>query len=400
MAFSDLEAVPPDPILGMAQLFADDPAPHKVDLGIGIYKDEHGTAPILRSVKAAERWLLETQATKAYLSSAGNPALNQATAQLLLGDSHPALSDDRVRSVQTPGGTSALRVAADFLRTHNPGCNVWLPDPTWTNHPAIFTAAGLALAHYPYYEAATARLLFEPMVDALSRATRGDVVLLHGCCHNPTGADLNRQQWDALTELLARSGLIPLVDLAYQGFGGGLDDDAYGLRTLARELPEVIVASSYSKNFALYRERVGAVTLISRRGGYADRARAHLMRVIRPNYSMPPDHGAAVVAHVLMDAALRAAWQIELVAMSGRIHDMRRLLAQRLRGRTPRNYDFIADQRGMFTSLGLKGDAVVRLRQEHSVHISSSGRINVAGLTRSNVAHVADALVAIQGQAA
>lgn len=395
MLFSALAPIPPDPILGMAQLFAADPSPHKVDLGIGIYKDESGAAPVLASVKAAEQWLLEHQATKAYLSSAGNPEFNRATAELLLGKSHSALTDDRVRTVQTPGGTAALRVAADFIRTHQPAATVWLPDPTWANHPGTFGAAGLKLAQYPYYDAAGARLLFEPMMAALARAKPGDVVLVHGCCHNPTGADLSTEQWDALTETLARTQAIPLVDLAYQGFGAGLDADAYAVRKLSRTLPELMIASSYSKNFALYRDRAGALTLVSERGIDADLVRAHLLRTIRTNYSMPPDHGAAIVAHILTDTTLRPRWEAELHTMRERIQEMRTLLAQLLRGRGARSYDFIASQRGMFTSLGLKAEDVVRLRTEHSVHISSSGRINIAGLTRANVARVADSVAVI-----
>lgn len=396
MLFSALAPIPPDPILGMAQLFAADPSAHKVDLGIGIYRDESAEAPVLASVKAAERWLLESQTTKAYLSSAGNPTFNRATAELLLGPSHPALTEDRVRSVQTPGGTAALKVAADFIRAHQPGCTVWLPDPTWANHPAIFGAAGLKLAPYPYYDAVGARLRFDEMISTLSQAKAGDVVIVHGCCHNPTGADLTEDQWDTVAQMLARASAIPLIDLAYQGFGADLEADAYSVRKLARELPELLIASSYSKNFALYRDRAGALTLVSERGINADLVRAHLLRTIRTNYSMPPDHGAAVVAHILTDPSLRSQWQSELLVMSERIRQMRSLLARQLHGRTARSYDFIATQRGMFTSLGLNPDQVEQLRVRHSVHISSSGRINVAGLTRANVAHVADALVAIE----
>lgn len=397
MLFSALAPIPPDPILGMAQQFAADPSPHKVDLGIGIYKNESGEAPVLASVKAAEQWLLENQSSKAYLSSAGNPEFNRATAHLLLGPDHPAVSDQRVRTVQTPGGTAALRIAADFVRAHQPGSTVWMPDPTWANHPAIFGAAGLKLAHYPYYDSANAGLHFERMIATLSQAKPGDVAIVHGCCHNPTGADLSSAQWDALTETLARASVTPLVDLAYQGFGAGLEADAYAVRKLSRDLPEVLIASSYSKNFALYRDRVGALTLVCGRGVDADRVQAHLLRTIRTNYSMPPDHGAAVVAHILTSASLRSRWEGELLVMSERIRQMRQLLARHLQGRTARSCEFIATQRGMFTSLGLSAEQVARLRTGHSVHISSSGRINVAGLTRSNVAHVADALMAVEG---
>lgn len=395
MLFSALPSIPPDPILGMAQLFAADSSPHKVDLGIGIYKDESGAAPVLASVKSAEQWLVDHQMSKAYLSSAGNPLFNRATAELLLGASHPAITDDRTRTVQTPGGTAALRVAADFIRKHRPGATLWMPDPTWANHPALFGAAGLETATYPYYEPTGARVDFDRMLQAFSRAAAGDVVLVHGCCHNPTGADLSDEQWNALTETLQRSSLMPLVDLAYQGFGAGLEGDAYGARKLARELPEVLICSSFSKNFALYRDRAGAVTFVCDRSVDADLVQAHLLRTIRTNYSMPPDHGAAVVAHILTTPASRSLWQSELLAMRDRIREMRSLLAERLRGRTSTSYDFIEHQRGMFTSLGLKPQDVTQLRLEHSVHISSSGRINVAGLTRANVTHVADALVAI-----
>jgi aspartate aminotransferase len=396
MLFSTLAPIPPDPILGMAQLFAADTSAHKVDLGIGIYKDETGAAPVLSSVKQAEQWLVNHQLTKAYLSSAGNPVFNRATAELLLGRSHAALADERVRTVQTPGGTAALRVCADFIRTHQPDTTVWLPDPTWPNHPAIFAAAGLKLGTYPYYDEARSGVLFERMIETCSRLARGDVVVLHGCCHNPTGADLSESQWDELASRLARSGAIPLIDLAYQGFGAGLDADAYGVRKLARELPETLIASSYSKNFALYRDRAGAVTLVSERGVDADRVQAHLLRTIRTIYSMPPDHGAAVVAHILTTPACRALWESELLAMGARIREMRSLLAGRLRGRSRRDFDFIASQRGMFTALGLGPSEVRRLREEHSVHISSSGRINVAGLTRASIDWVADAIVAVQ----
>jgi aspartate aminotransferase len=399
--FSTLEPLPPDPILGMAQMFANDPAPNKVDLGIGVYKDETGQAKILDCVKAAERVLLETQTTKAYLSSAGNPAFNTVTAELLFGPEHPALAEGRVRTVQTPGGTSALRVAADFLRAHNPGATIWLPKPTWANHGAIFAAAGLTVAEYPYYDAAGARLRFEEMLDALAAARPGDVVLLHGCCHNPTGADPDHAQWAELARLLQRTGATPLVDLAYQGFGEGLDEDAHAVRLLAAQLPELIVASSYSKNFALYRDRAGALTVVSAPGVDADRVRAHLMRVIRTNYSMPPDHGAAVVATILGEPRLRTMWQAELAVMRQRIREIRQLLAKALNARSPNDYAFIGRQNGMFTTLSLTGADVVRLREVHHIHASASGRINVAGLTKADIDHLADALASLDtGRAA
>jgi aspartate aminotransferase len=398
--FSGLEQLPPDPILGVAQAFAADPSPQKVDLGIGIYRNEQGQSPVLSCVKSAERWLLEHQASKAYLSSAGNPEFNLAVAELLFGAKHGAISSQRVRSIQTPGGTGALRVAADFLRARNPAATIWLPNPTWATHHPIFAACGLTARKYPYYDPASARLLFHEMTETLAEARQGDVILLHGCCHNPTGADLNDEQWLQIAALLKTSGAVPLVDLAYQGFGDGLDADAGPIRMLAEALPEMLVASSYSKNFALYRDRVGAITAISQDQTDAALARQHLVQAIRPNYSMPPDHGAAIVAHILANADLRAEWKEELATMRARIMEMRTLLSQELTSNTGINHGFVARQKGMFTMLGLKPEQVSRLRQIHHIYISASGRMNVAGLSPANIKRVAEGLAAVQTRAA
>lgn len=392
--FADLAPPPPDPILGIAQIFNADPATDKVDLGIGIYKDESGEAPILASVKTAEAWLVENQKSKRYLSSAGNPDYNRLTRALLFG----AGSDifERARTIQTPGGTGALRVAADFLKKLRPeGARVFIPDPTWANHNLIFTTAGHEVVVYPYYDVARGTLRFDEMMAALADIGPGDIVLLHGCCHNPAGADPDPAQWAAIAELLERAGAIPLVDLAYLGFGEGLEADAASTRLLAARLPEVIVASSYSKNFALYRDRAGALSLIAKTPGEADRAHAHLLPVVRANYSMPPDHGAAVVAHILGDAALRAQWESEVAEMRARIHRMRARLSDQLAGSNARDYGFIARQRGMFAMLGLTQDVVERMRGEHRVYVGTGGRINIAGLTERNVEHVAAAIATI-----
>lgn len=392
--FADLAPPPPDPILGIAQIFNADRATDKVDLGIGIYKDESGEAPILASVKTAEAWLVETQTSKRYLSSAGNPEYNRLTRGLLFGEGSDVF--ERARTIQTPGGTGALRVAADFLKKLRPeGARVFIPDPTWANHNLLFTTAGHRVVVYPYYDVARGTLRFDEMMAALAGIGPGDIVLLHGCCHNPAGADPDPAQWAAIADLLERTGATPLIDLAYLGFGEGLEADAQSTRLLASRLPEVIVASSYSKNFALYRDRAGALSLIARTPTEADRAHAHLLPVVRANYSMPPDHGAAVVAHILGDTALRAQWEAEVAEMRVRIHSMRGRLSDQLAGSNTRDYGFIGRQRGMFAMLGLAQDVVERMRGEHRVYVGTGGRINIAGLTERNVSHVAAAIAAI-----
>lgn len=391
--FAELIEPPLDPILGLAQLLAHDASPDKVDLGIGIYHDEAGRAPVLDSVKAAERWLFETQESKRYLNSAGNADFNLATRGLLFGAGTDAFA--RSRTIQAPGGTGALRLASDLLRKLRPGGRVFIPGPTWPNHPGILKSSGHELVVYPYYDVATGALRFDEMIAALADLGAQDTLLLHGCCHNPTGADLSLDQWAAVADLLAQSGAAVLVDLAYLGLGDGLEQDAAGIRLLAERLPELIVASSYSKNFALYRERVGALTLVGGSEKAAVLAHAHALPVARTLWSMPPDHGAAIVARVLGDAEVRRGWEVELTTMRDRINGMRTRLATRLAGQSDRDYSFIARQRGMFTMLGISPEGVEALRSEHHVHLTSSGRVNVAGLNGGNVDRVADAIAAI-----
>ncbi|MBN8847013.1 MAG: aspartate/tyrosine/aromatic aminotransferase [Sphingomonas sp.] len=391
--FAQLPEAPIDPILGMAQAFARDPSPDKVDLGIGIYKDEHGEVIVLPTVKAAERALVEGQSTKRYLSSAGNPEYNERTRGLLFREGSDAHA--RARTIQTVGGTGALRVAADFIGKFGTGKRIFLPDPTWANHPAIFGVAGFEIVNYPYYDIATGTLKLDEMMSALADLRAGDTVLLHGCCHNPSGADPSAAQWAEIADAVARSGATPLVDLAYLGFAEGLEEDRQGLAILAERLPEMIVASSCSKNFALYRERTGALTVVGANPGQADTALGNLLPVVRTNYSMPPDHGAAIVAHILGDATLRATWEQELAAMRNRIRDMRHELVRLLSGNNRRDYSFLAGQHGMFAMLGISGDAVRRLREEWHVHVTGSSRANIAGLTPRNVEHVAQAIAAV-----
>lgn len=393
--FSNLSTPIADPLLGMMQQFRDDPSSDKVDLGIGIYKDGQGNAPVLATVKQAETFLVENQKSKSYVSSAGNDDYNRLTRELIFGANSGLIA--RSQAIQTPGGTGALRVAGDFANRLNPGCKVYLPDPTWPNHPSLLAAAGLEVVRYPYYDVATGTLKFEQMIEAL-RATRpGDLVLFHGCCHNPGGADPSLAQWAEIAELLASTGAMPLIDLAYLGFGDGLNEDAAGVRLLAERLPEMLIASSYSKNFAVYRERVGALTLVAKDEATAVRAHGHLLPVVRTNYSMPPDHGASVVAHILGNAALRNSWEAEVTEMRERINGMRSKLVAALAGRTTRDFRFLGEQRGMFAMLGITPADAERMRVDHHVHITSSGRVNVAGLTDNNVGHVANAIVAVCG---
>jgi aspartate aminotransferase len=392
--FSELPKAPDDPILGLAQLFDRDTDPARVDLGIGVYKDEQGQVPILRTVKQAESWLVGHQESKSYLSSLGNTDFNRLTAELLLGAESDACR--RSRTMQTPGGTGALRIAADFLRKVRPTTRVFVPAQTWANHRGIFLAAGLEVIPYPYYDVTRAELEFEAMLGVLDRMTASDALLLHGSCQNPTGADPDARQWEEIAGRLQRTGALPVIDFAYQGFAIGLREDASVLGMLASRLPEMLIASSYSKNFGLYRERVGALTLVGARENDALNARAHAQVVARSNYSMPPDHGAAIVARILGDGRLRADWEGELRGMRERIRMMRATLAAFLQRLSTRNWQFLTRQHGMFALLGITPAAVDALRTQHHVYLASSGRMNLAGLTLDNAERVASAIVAVE----
>lgn len=399
MLFSELDELPPDVILGIAQAFRADSSPLKVDLGIGIYKDDQGHSPVLASVKAAEKWLVAHQSSKSYLSSAGNSEFNSAVAELLFGSGFEARYEGRIRSIQTPGGSGALRVIADFLRSTSPTSKIWLPNPSWATHQPIFAACGLTIQRYPYYEVSSGKLLFDDMCAALGSAKANDIIVLHGCCHNPTGEDLDRSQWGRVADLLEQTRATPLVDLAYQGFGDGLEEDTYAVRLLAGRVPEMLVASSCSKNFSLYRDRVGALTTIAQSRAASVTLQEHLAKAVRANYSMPPDHGASIVAHILNDTDLRVQWQEELETMRSRIAFMRRLFAQELTRSMGGDFGSLARQKGMFSLLDLSAAQIGRLRERHHVYMISTGRINVAGLTRENVARVAAGIAETQSQA-
>jgi aromatic-amino-acid transaminase len=393
--FETLQPAAPDKILALIGMFRDDPRPNKVDLGVGVYKDPEGRTPVMRAVRAAEQRLYGEQTSKAYLGLAGDPAFNAAMIRLTFGGD---ADTSRLRAAQTPGGSGALRLIAELLHRSRPDATVWISDPTWPNHVPIIAAAGLKTATYPYFDAATGGLRFDAMLAALRGARRGDVVLLHGCCHNPTGANLHEGQWNELADLLVEHGLFPFVDIAYQGFGDGLDADAAGLRLLAGKVPELAAASSCSKNFSVYRDRVGAAMLLGSTPAEADVALSQILSVARSMYSMPPDHGAAAVRIILSDEALRADWEVELDAIRDRMIRLREGFAEALRRQSNSDrFDFVAHHRGMFSRLGLTVEQVRRLRDEHAVYMVDDSRINVAGLPEDRLDDLAKAVVSVLG---
>ena len=394
--FESISAAPADPILGLADLFRADDRPNKINLGIGVYKDETGKTPVLTSVKKAEQYLLENETTKNYLSIDGLADFARCTQELLFGKESSLISDGRATTAQTPGGTGALRVAADFLANQTSVKRVWVSNPSWPNHKNVFNAAGLEVCEYHYYDAASHSLDFDNMVASLQEAKAGDVVLFHGCCHNPTGVDPSAEQWQQLAQLSQEKGWLPLFDFAYQGFARGLDEDAEGLRIFAASHQELIVASSFSKNFGLYNERVGALTLVAANSDIAKTAFSQVKYTIRANYSNPPSHGAAVVATILSNEALRTIWIQELTDMRQRIQRMRQLFVNTLAEKgAKQDFSFIIKQNGMFSFSGLTKDQVVRLREEFGVYAVNSGRVNVAGMTPDNMSALCEAIVAV-----
>ncbi|MDP8772828.1 amino acid aminotransferase [Serratia marcescens] len=394
--FEKITAAPADPILGLTDIFRADARPNKINLGIGVYKDETGKTPVLTSVKKAEQYLLENETTKNYLGIEGIPAFASCTQELLFGKESPIVADRRARTAQTPGGTGSLRVAADFIANQTSAKRIWISNPSWPNHKNVFSAVGLEVLEYAYYDAANHALDFDGLLNSLKQAQAGDVVLFHGCCHNPTGIDPTAEQWAQLAELSVANGWLPLFDFAYQGFANGLEEDAQGLRIFAAKHKELIVASSYSKNFGLYNERVGACTIVAADAETADRAFSQVKAAIRANYSNPPSHGAAVVATILGNDALRAMWEQELTDMRQRIHRMRQLFVNTLQEKgAQQDFSFIIQQNGMFSFSGLTKEQVLRLREEFGVYVVNSGRVNVAGMTPDNMAPLCEAIVAV-----
>jgi aromatic-amino-acid transaminase len=393
--FQSVARVPDDPILGLMEAYRRDPNPARLDLGVGVYKDDAGHTPIMQAVKQAEQRLVSSETTKIYSNGHGDPEFGQQLLALVLGNDSPLLAGQRAGATQTPGGTGALRLAADFLSHCLPGRGIWLSDPTWPIHESIFAEAGLQVEHYPYVGADN-RLDVEAMLAALEKIPAGDVVLLHACCHNPTGFDLGQDDWRQVLEIVRRRELLPLIDCAYQGFGDGLDEDAWAVRLFAAELPELLVTSSCSKNFGLYRERTGALIVCADSHDKLLDVRSQLSSLARNLWSTPPSHGAAVVASVLGDAALRAQWLAELEQMRVRILQLRHGLVEALQpfGLAER-FAHIARQRGMFSYTGLSIEQVRRLREESSVYMVGRGRANIAGLNDRRLGDLAAAIARV-----
>ncbi|PAV01167.1 aromatic amino acid aminotransferase [Arsenophonus sp. ENCA] len=387
-------AAPADPILGLAESFNADPRKQKINLGIGVYKDESGKTRILSSVKKAEKYLLDNEVTKNYLAISGIAEFATVTQTLLFGNNHPIIAENRARTSQAPGGTGALRIAAEFIAKQTSAQRVWISQPTWLNHQNVFKAAGLTCCHYNYYDAEKHNLDFAGMLSSLEDAKPGDVLLLHGCCHNPTGIDPTPEQWEILSTLAAEKNLLPVFDFAYQGFAKGLDEDAQGLRIFTNKNPEIIIASSYSKNFGLYNERVGACTIVTNNSEQAERAFSQIKSIIRANYSNPPAHGAAIVTTILSDEFLKKEWIEELTTMRQRIQRMRQLFVNTLQEKgVKQDFSFISKQNGMFSFSGLNEEQVTQLREKHAIYAISSGRINVAGLTLENMVPLCKAII-------
>lgn len=394
--FEQISAAPDDPILGLTEAFKSDHRTDKVNLGVGIYKDEAGQTPILATVKKAETTLLANEKTKSYLSIQGSEAYGAAVQALLFGKDSEIIATKRARTAQAPGGTGALRIAAEFYASQLKNKKVWVSNPTWANHNNVFAAAGLDIVKYDYYDADAKTMDFASMLTSLEGAASGDLVLFHGCCHNPTGIDPTEAQWRKLAALSAEQGWLPLFDFAYQGFGKGIEEDATGVRIFTEENRELLVASSFSKNFGLYNERVGALTLIAQDSGAAETAFSQVKSLIRANYSNPPAHGAAVVTTILNDAALYAEWDKEVAEMRDRIQQMRNLFVATLKEKgVDRDFSFIAGQNGMFSFSGLTKEQVATLKDSHGIYIVGSGRISVAGMTRNNMDQLCTAIAAV-----
>jgi aspartate aminotransferase len=389
-----LTRVPPDPILGVSAAFQKDESPDKVDLGVGVYKDEAGKTPVPRAVKRAEQEMLAGQTSKTYLSPIGNPGFNTQVAALTLGSDLAGRKGD-LALAQAPGGSGALRLGAALLTTARPGSAIHVSDPTWANHIPLLGSAGLKIEQYPYYDPASNALLFDRMLATLDALAPGSLVLLHACCHNPTGQDLDPAQWAAVADVLARRRLVPFLDMAYQGLGEDLDRDAASIRFIAKAVPELLIAVSCSKNFGIYRERTGLLIALTAGSEPAGIVAGQLGRLARTLWSMPPDHGAAVVDRVLATPELRQDWMLELQHMANRINSLRALLADKLSAATQRDFGWIKQQRGMFSRLPLSGVQVQVAREQHHLYMAPDGRINIAGISPTNVDRVAHSLASI-----
>ncbi len=391
--WKEIKAAPADAILGLSEAFKKDANPQKVNLGVGVYKDDQGITPILGCIKAAERTLLESENSKSYLPISGSPAYAANVQKLLFGADSEVIASKRAVTVHTPGGTGGLRVGADLLRQFNPAAKLWVSTPTWANHKGIFSAAKFEINDYPYYDSETKTIDFPAMLSTLEKVPAGDVVLMHVCCHNPTGVDLSIEQWEQVVAVAVSKGWIPFLDFAYQGFGSGIEEDRRAVELFAAAGIDFFVASSFSKNFGLYNERTGALTIVSPTAEEANVAMSHLKKTIRVNYSNPPAHGGLAASTVLDDAALYEQWIGEVAEMRERIKAMRSALVDGLAARgVKQDFSFIKQQRGMFSFSGLSDEIVTWLRENKSIYIVKGGRINLAGLTSANIDYVCDAI--------
>jgi len=393
---SGVQMAPRDPILGVTETFNADPNSNKVNLGVGVYTDDAGKVPLLECVKRAEKLRMETTPHRGYLPIDGLAAYDRAVQALVFGADSAAVRDQRIVTVQALGGTGGLRVGADFLRRFNANAIVWISDPSWENHRALFEAAGFKVEAYPYYDAKTRGLNFTAMAAALEKLPAGAIVVLHACCHNPTGVDLDPEQWGRVIEIVKTRELVPFLDLAYQGFGDGIEADGLAVRRFAQAMPFVLVASSFSKSFSLYGERVGALSIQTASADEAARVLSQVKRIVRANYSNPPTHGGQVVATVLTTPELRKLWEEELGAMRERIKAMRKALVEGIQARAAgADFGFVLAQRGMFSYSGLSKAQVDRLREEFSIYAIDTGRICVAALNTGNVGYVANAIAKV-----
>jgi len=391
--FETLKPIGMDPILGLMAAFRADTRETKIDLGVGVYQDDRGRTPVMTSVKDAEAKLMELELTKSYQGIAGDPDYNQRMMSLIFGADHSILSSGRVKSIQAPGGSGALRVGAEVIQRATPSAKLWVGVPTWPNHIPLLGSAGFEIKEYPYYDMATHKINGDAMMETLRQVPAGDMVLLHGCCHNPTGADLTHEQWDQIADLALERGFIPFIDTAYQGLGDGLDEDAYGMRMMADRLPELVIASSCSKNFGLYRERTGSITFIAKNSQQAEIVASQAMSIARQIYSMPPAHGALLVSLILGDQQLRANWQAELEEVRLRIKSMRTLLTNGIQGNSAGvDFSHIEQQKGMFSFLGITTPQLDRLREEFGIYIVSSTRVNLAGINSSNIDYISESM--------
>lgn len=396
--FESISPAPPDAILGLTDAYKADSNPGKINLGVGVFMDAQGKTPVLESVKRAELRLLETELTKSYLPISGSPAYARGIQDLLFGNHHPLVQSGQVQTAQTPGGTGGLRVGADFLAAFRPGATVWVSDPTWANHKSIFSAAGFQVKEYPYYSPETKGLDAERFFAALKAIPATDIVLLHVCCHNPTGVDPDTEQWVQIADTAEKQGWLPFFDFAYQGFGVSVESDRAPLHLFAERGLEMVISSSCSKNFGLYNERTGAFSLVAGSPDAAAAAFSHVKAAIRSNYSNPPRHGGAIVETILHDPELRSEWDHEVAAMRDRIHTLRHTLVEGLHSRgLHRDFSFITRQNGMFSFSGLSDEQVRRLREDFSIYIVKGGRINVAGITDSALSPLCNALCEVLG---